>query len=150
MKWLVEVTQEAVVRSYVDLPRLRSPRAFPNWLLAIAGAVIHEKRRRDSRIIHLAEPDDSVGATETRTPPDLLSREEIRERLVVEMERLPAHYRVALALKYMNGLSVEEIAGRLVIPAGTVRSRLSRAYAILQRRIEGGPVAAGSEADPQP
>jgi len=145
-----EITQEAMVRAYVDLPKLRAPRAFANWLLAIAGCVVHEKRRRDSKIINLGEAEIPAQGAETRTPPELLSKEELRTRITAEMERLPPHYRVALALKYMNGLSVDSISERLMIPAGTVRSRLSRAYAILQRRLEGqaGPVSEEPEAAP--
>jgi RNA polymerase sigma-70 factor (ECF subfamily) len=132
-----EVTQEAMVRSFVDLPRLRTPRAFPNWLLSIAGCVISERRRSGARMVTTDDPASIADArTESLTPPELLSSEELRERLRQEMAQLPAHYRVALALRYMSGCSIEEIAARLMVPEGTVRSRLSRAYAILQKRLE--------------
>ena len=44
-----EVTQEAMVRAYVDLPKLRAPRAFANWLLAII-AISRTARRLLARI----------------------------------------------------------------------------------------------------
>ncbi len=132
-----EVTQEAMVRAYVDLPKLRVPRAFPNWLISIASTVLREKHRSDSKIINIESPDDAA-APKTYTPVETLTRAEMRDKLRIEMQRLPDHYRVVLALKYMNGFSVEETASKLLLPEGTVRSRLSRAYAILQQRLESG------------
>jgi len=138
-----EVAQESVVRAYASLPRLRAPGAFANWLLMIAENVLREKRRRDSRFIQLdaaeAGEQASGGAGGRPAGPpeahEVLSREEFRGRLKAEIDRLPTHYRVVLALKYMNGMTVEEIASRIQVPVGTVRGRLSRAYSLLRGRL---------------
>ena len=42
--------------------------------------------------------------------------------------RLPEAHRIVVSLRHFAGLSHEEIARTLDLPAGTVRSRLSRAY----------------------
>ncbi len=136
-----EVTQESMVRAYEQLPRLRAPGAFANWLLTIAVSVMSRKRRRDSKIIHLEDSVKGLEAPTAPTPIDSITDAELRERIVVEMDKLPTHYRVALALKYLNGYSIAEISDRLQVPAGTVRARLSRAYGMLRKRLEG---AAGS------
>ena len=130
-----EITQEAMVRAFECLPQLRAPRAFANWLFTIATSVLSDKKRMDSKMIRLAGSSEETDPVETRTPADALSREEMRDAVYREIQRLPVHYRVVLSLKKLNGLSVEEISGRLRIPPGTVRSRLSRAYATLQRRL---------------
>ncbi len=139
-----EVTQESMVRAYEQLPRLRAPGAFANWLLTITTSVMSKKRRRDSKIIHLEDSVKSLEAPAQPTAIDSLSDAELRERIVVEMNKLPAHYRVALALKYLNGYSVDEISERLQVPGGTVRARLSRAYGMLRKRL-GAPAAAGAD-----
>ena len=131
-----EIAQETLVRAYVNLARLRAPRAFGGWLIAIADSVVREKHRMDSKVISLESPDEAVETPPEAAPAEVLSREEMREKLLVEMRRLPAHYRVALALKYMKGYSVDQIAEQLLLPAGTVRARLSRAYGMLRRRLE--------------
>jgi len=143
-----EVTQAAMVTAFVELPKLRAPRAFANWLLTIANSMISKKRRRESRLIRLEEPDGVLGADGAPGPPERLSDEEIRERLVLEMQKLPQHYGVVLALKYLNGYSVEDIASRIQVPQGTVRARLSRAYGMLRQRL--APAILGKAAPPPP
>jgi len=138
-----EITQEAIVRAYVGLPKLRAPRAFSGWLVAIADSIVREKHRMDSKIITLASPDGAAESPPEAAPAEVLSREELREQLLVEMRRLPPHYRTALALKYMNGYSINQISQQLQLPEGTVRARLSRAYGMLRKRLE--PAVLGAE-----
>lgn len=57
---------------------------------------------------------------------------------------LPANQRTVIALRYIAGFSEAEVADLLAIPAGTVKSRLSRAAEALRRRAGHlGTVAAG-------
>ncbi len=131
-----EVTQETMVRAFTLLPSLRAPRAFANWLFQIATNVLIDRKRSSKRLVAI---DDRMGgdlAAEGPTPQEVLSREESRAFVHREIQKLPPHYRVTLALKYINGFSVEEIAQRHQVPAGTVRARLSRAYQVLRRRLE--------------
>jgi len=143
-----EITQETMVRAYVGLPRLRAPRAFPSWLFTIAGAVLADRVRAGSKVVPLEEEHESGGAP-VQSPAELFSREESRAMVHREIQRLPSHYRVALTLKHLDNLSVEEISKRLQVPAGTVRSRLSRSYALLHKGLSGrGLGAAAPEAGP--
>ncbi len=52
-----------------------------------------------------------------------------------EVDRLPASYRDAVVLCYLEGLTNEEAAGRLRWPVGTVKVRLSRARERLRKRL---------------
>ena len=49
---------------------------------------------------------------------------------------LDQRYRVAVVLHYIEGYSVAEIGKILKIPSGTVKSRLSKARALLKKQIE--------------
>jgi len=140
-----EITQEALVRAYTQLANLRAPRAFANWVLSIANAVMIDRRRADSKTVPLEDSGDELAPGPSLTPPDLVSEAETRTGVFRQMERLPVHYRVALALKYINGFSVEEIAVKLQVPEGTVRARLSRAYRLLRKKLEAA--AAGATVD---
>ncbi len=132
-----EIAQEATVRAYVGLPNLRAPGAFSRWLIAIADSVIRTKRRAESKIIVLESPAEHLETPPEAGPLSKLSRQELREELRVEMRLLPPHYRTVLGLKYMHDLTAEQISQRLMVPIGTVRSRLSRSYAILHKRLGG-------------
>ena len=52
------------------------------------------------------------------------------------VKELPDKYRIPVLLFYMEELSLEEIAGIVHAPAGTVKSRLHRAKKILKQRLE--------------
>ncbi len=131
-----EVTQETMVRAFTLLPSLRAPRAFANWLFQIATNVLIDRKRSSKRLVAIDDGPGGERAAEGPSPQEVLSREESREFVHAEIQKLPPHYRVTLALKYINGFSVDEIAERHQVPAGTVRARLSRAYQVLRRRLE--------------
>jgi len=139
-----EITQEALVRAYTQLARLRSPRAFANWVLSIANAVMIDRKRAGAKTVPLEETAEALARPDALTPPQVISDEETRAGVFEQMQKLPVHYRVALALKYINGLSVEQIASKLQVPQGTVRARLSRAYRLLRKKLEA--VATGAAA----
>ena len=57
------------------------------------------------------------------------------ERVRMELANLPADLVVVLELAYFEGLSSTEIADRLEIPTGTVKSRMARALATLREQL---------------
>jgi RNA polymerase sigma-70 factor (ECF subfamily) len=63
------------------------------------------------------------------------------------LEAVPATFRSALRLCYLDGLTHAEAATRLGCPVGTVRSRLARGRAILRRRLEATPAIAANHPD---
>src|SRR5262249_27112191 len=58
-----------------------------------------------------------------------------------ELNRLPERYRAPLILCYLEGLTHEQAAARLIWPVGTVKSRLSRGRDRLRDRLLRGGVA---------
>src|SRR5262249_7966558 len=70
-----------------------------------------------------------------RAPPDL------RPVLHAELDRLPEKYRAPVVLCYLEGKTNEEAARQLRWPVGTVKTRLTRARALLRRRLIGRGVA---------
>lgn len=67
----------------------------------------------------------------------------LREDLERAMDALPAEFRVVVVLAELEGFTYAEIAGMLEVPVGTVRSRLSRGRALLQKALWRQAVAAG-------
>ena len=81
-----------------------------------------------------------------------MAREEA-EALHEEIGRLPVAFRLPVVLCYFEGLTVEEAAGQLQWPDGTVRSRLARARDKLRRGftrrgvvLPAGPLVTGTDA----
>ena len=133
-----EVAQEALVRAYENLWSLKAPRRFSSWLLGIARNVASRALEERARLMTVGS--EPLAAAESKDvggePLGGLSAED-RKRILAEIEALDEHYRVAFVLRHQMNLPCAEVARRLALPEGTVRSRLSRAYAILRMKLRG-------------
>jgi RNA polymerase sigma-70 factor (ECF subfamily) len=142
-----DVVQETFMRAYVNLPKLRgvSVRAWLYRVALNAGNDVHRRRARrpedalerdDGKILDL--PDPALG-------PDAIAEGRERARVVREaLLALPVDYRTAVVLRDVNQLSYEEIAEALRVPLGTVKSRLSRARAMLADSLRGHAALSGA------
>ena len=61
-----------------------------------------------------------------RTPYALAEHQDLRVMLRVALEKLPLTLRTAVVLRDLQELSYQEIADRLGLPEGTVKSRINR------------------------
>ena len=125
-----ELAQEAFCRAWQHLPRLKRPDKFASWLYQTAHNLAVSALRKP----RLASLPDDVPAAKTSSPTEAGQHEELAQvhRAVGE---LPEPFRETVALRHFSGMSHEQIAEHLGIAAGTVRSRLSRGYAMLRERL---------------
>ena len=117
-----DITQDAFVAMWKQLPRLRDVDRFDAWLHRIvvnaARMAVRGRRRRRVREIPNGELDSGVAnASMTSIPADA-------RHLAAALSRLTPDQRALLALHYLEGRPVAEIAEILSIPPGTVKSRL--------------------------
>lgn len=98
------------------------------WLLGCARHVVVDHLRRARRWSNEVPEQADTQATDERVLAGQLS-----DRLHAAIARLPIEFREALVLYELQGLSYEETASVLQCPVGTVRSRLYRARAMLER-----------------
>ena len=128
-----DLAQEAFIRAYRRLETYRPEYSFRNWVLGICANVTKnrfrsESRRRALETEHLlANEGGDPGATRARSPRELALEEALM--------RLPDDTRALLVLKYMEGLSGEEIARTLNIGLGAVKMRLLRGREELLERM---------------
>jgi len=135
-----DVVQETFTRAFRNLPRLRGA-TVRAWLFRVAVNCAHDIHRQRSR--RPAEPlEDGEGRVLELPDPGLgpeataLARERadvVRQALA----ELPRDFRVAVVLRDVNQLSYEEMAEALSVPLGTVKSRISRARALLAAALRG-------------
>src|SRR6266542_5366716 len=124
-----DVVQEALLRAYLGLSRLRDPDRFGSWLCGIA--VNLAKMRLRGRAVQSRLVVAGGLAAETG---DLEEREVLR--LVQEaVQLLPPGQRDVVLMHYIDDLSCEEIARLLDTTPGAVRVRLHRARAQLRREL---------------
>lgn len=145
----LDLAQEIFVRVWDRLGQMNEPERFPSWLTSIArNACLDHLRRRKAR-----PPRQDIPAAEmTNLPsggpdPEQAWLANSRQQLVHRaMGHLSEINREIIVLKDIQGLPLEEIAGMLDLPLGTVKSRSSRARVELARAIldlEGGPGSGG-------
>ncbi|MFO0807829.1 MAG: sigma-70 family RNA polymerase sigma factor [Gemmataceae bacterium] len=94
-----------------------------NWLYTTARRVSSVARLG---AIRRAKREAVAAAARAVEPMDAMTGRELLAALDEELDRLPTTYREPLVLCYLEGLSRDEAASRLRIPAGTVKIRLER------------------------
>ncbi|MBK8335557.1 MAG: RNA polymerase sigma factor RpoE [Sterolibacteriaceae bacterium] len=131
-----DVAQEAFIKAYRALPSFRGESAFYTWLYRIGintakNYLVSQGRRAPTTTEFDSEEaesfDDGEQLRDINTPERMLQSKQIGETVNSAMDALPEELRTAIALREIEGLSYEEIAGIMDCPIGTVRSRIFRA-----------------------
>lgn len=113
-----DVVQEAFVRAWQHWSSIRGYADPEAWVrvTAMRIAVSRWRRMRTRTAAYLRHgPDRLVGPPGTETL-----------EIVDALRRLPEEQRVAIALYYLLGLPVKEVAREVGAPEGTVKARLAR------------------------
>jgi RNA polymerase sigma-70 factor (ECF subfamily) len=144
-----DVMQDALLKTYRYVDRIRDPDAFRTWLYrTVRNACLMKRRRR------VGEPAQHVsiehGETDrdgesvavdvedaSKGPDDLALNEWVGMRLRKALVALPPSYRVIVVLREMEGLSTREVAAVTGISEANVKTRLHRARVLLREQLEG-------------
>ena len=111
--------------------RSRRPDRLGPWLYRVTRTVAHRARLGAARR-RACEAKAATPSQASHEPPEA---DDVRPLLHDEIDRLPASYRSAVVLCYLQGQTHEEAAHRLNWPVGTVRGRLARARSLLRDRL---------------
>jgi len=108
--------------------------SFSTWVFTIARNLRIDKLRRNTGWQELSgEIEDRP--SEDDSPYDELQREQQRERVAEALETLTPEQNEVVRLAYIEGLTHTEIAERLSVPLGTVKSRMRLAYGKIRERL---------------
>lgn len=128
-----DLTQEVLVAVYSRWSRLAGSGnvdAYANRVLV--GKHVDVLRRPWRRETAVREPFDAVDDAATAAFDAVESRD---APLLRALAALPAPQRAVVVLRFVDDLSVDEIARVLDVPSGTVKSRLSRALVTLRTSL---------------
>ena len=118
-----DLAQQAFVRAWRQLARLRSPLAFGAWLRGIAVNTWLQEARRSPYRLEIPEGDLPEPDADGPEPGELAAA---RLDLSRALLRLKANERICVVLAYAEGLSHGEIAETTGWPLGTVKSNVAR------------------------
>ena len=125
----LDAVQEAFIDAFKAIDSFDRARAFYPWFYVLLRNRCYKMRTRNRET-------ESIEDTEILAPQTGLPRE---ERIALEraLVSLPREDRELITLKYLDGLSYQELAEHLQIPKGTVMSRLFHVRRQLQRKLTG-------------
>ncbi|HEX5418671.1 MAG TPA: RNA polymerase sigma factor [Gammaproteobacteria bacterium] len=134
-----EVVQQTLCRAVQELKLFRGDAALFTWLCRICRNAIADRYRskeyRGEQIVPLEDTAEIRAALERLSamlaldPQDAMQDEQVRRVVRVVLDYLPRRYADVLEWKYIQGLSIKEIAARLKLAPKAAESVLSRARA---------------------
>lgn len=143
-----DATQQAFFSAFRNLRTFRGG-SLRSWLSRIVVNACYDELRRVSRIQNLPlqiynqdneEMEDAQWLADPGSSPETRAETiELREAIQTCLQSLPEHYRLAVLLVDVEGLSYEEAAIALDIPTGTIKSRLARARNSLRLSLQHYP-----------
>jgi RNA polymerase sigma-70 factor (ECF subfamily) len=131
-----EVAQATICKAITKLGTYRGEAALFTWLCTFCRHEIStyfKRNRMETRSVNLVEDAPEVRAALESSagmfegPARAFDRAEIGRLVQVALDQLPPHYGNALEWKYLEGLSVKEIASRLQLSPKAAESLLTRA-----------------------
>lgn len=130
-----EAAQEGFVKAWRALDRFREGAPLRPWLLAIVANEARNRRRSAGRraalALRVAQEEDAGASAESAA-----LAHESRGALLDALSRMRPDDRLVLGCRYLLELTEAETAAALGVPAGTVKSRTSRALARLRGEVE--------------
>jgi RNA polymerase sigma-70 factor, ECF subfamily len=129
-----DVIQESYLMAYLNLRSFKGDGNAGGWLarIAVNEALGRLRRRRDYPPLRM---DDMDGGFTAYGPEQSARSDEALWLIESAIDALPRDYRMVFVLRAVEQLSIDETAQYLNIKPATVKTRLHRAKAILQRRL---------------
>jgi RNA polymerase sigma factor, sigma-70 family len=142
-----DLVQEALIRLWSGIPHLRNPYSFRTWMTRIVKNLFYDELRNRPRDIQIVSTDDLRENSDNKeqtineivddsTKPDnIVLSNELAELISDAIEKVPPQFRAVVLLRDVDGLSYDQIAEATHTDIGTVKSRISRGRAKIQRYL---------------
>lgn len=119
-----DLAQQAFLKAWQDIGRLKEPKAFATWLRTLAINIWRQHLRKNDAL------QDADDANDHALAPDRSAG--LQMDLDGALRTLSGNARVCVVLSYHEGMTHEEIASATELPIGTVKSHIRRSTERLQ------------------
>src|SRR6187200_3176255 len=135
-----DLTQDIFLKIFKALKTFDRRANFQTWIVSISRdlCIDHYRSVRKERqtIARGVDSNDLQPATLERGPYAQAEHQDLRAQLRQALETLPLALRTAVVLRDLQELSYQEIADRLGLPEGTVKSRINRGRIELAHKLK--------------
>jgi RNA polymerase sigma factor (sigma-70 family) len=124
----LDAVQEVAIKAYKNLRKIKKPEALTAWLTRITINYCLTEIKKGKRVMPVADVELS---------PDHQRKTDSLQPLMMQeaIETLPRDLQVIIFLKYYDGFTLEEIAGQMRKPVGTIKTMLHRALVALREEV---------------
>jgi RNA polymerase sigma-70 factor (ECF subfamily) len=127
-----DAVQDALVKAWRSWSSLRDREAFGPWFDRIVVNVCRDRMRRHRTILMVNL--EAAGEIESA---DVFGSMLAGDEVAGAVARLGLEHRIVIALRFWQDLTLEQVAERLDLPVGTVKSRLHYAVRALRQELGG-------------
>jgi len=133
-----DVVQESFLALWRQASRLDPARGLRSYLFTIVHNKAIDRLRRRGRKAEMPLDLDAPLASPASGPEDTVTRIEEQESVRAALLSLPEEQRQTVLMTYFGGMTINEVAGRMRVPSGTVKSRLRLALGHMRRSLDEG------------
>ena len=131
-----DVTQQVFLKLMTRIGQFRGDSEFTTWLYRLVVNTCLDERRKQRRLVPLTDFEVIGKPSQSGSQVTQYAQHETAALVQRAIAELKPKLRLPILLKYIEGLSYEEIASVLGCSKGTVASRLNRAHKALAGRLE--------------
>ncbi len=133
-----DVTQQVFLKLMTTIVQFRGQAQFTTWLYRLVVNACVDEQRKQRRFLPFgesvtSEPAGRMGTSGSQEKD--YARGQIAGAVQAAIGEMKPKFRLPILLKYVEGLSYEEIADVLGCSKGTVASRLNRGHKVLAKRL---------------
>jgi len=130
-----DITQQIFLKLFTAIRQFRGDSEFTTWLYRLVVNACLDERRRRRKLLPWGEMVAMKKPGERKPQEKQYARLEISEAVQAAIRELKPKFRLPILLKYIEGLSYDEIASVMGCSKGTVASRLNRGHSQLAKRL---------------
>ena len=131
-----DVTQQVFLKVINRVGQFRGESSFSTWLYRMVVNTCTDGARKGKAQALMLEGARLGAVVHGRPQEERLARAQTARSVQTAVSSLPPKFRIAILLRYFEGLSYEEMAKVLNCSMGTVASRLSRGHRILAEKLQ--------------
>jgi len=130
-----DVTQQVFLKLFTSINQFHENSQFTTWLYRIVANACTDEHRKRRRFVPFSPEIEVRTMVGKSSQEETYHRRQVADSVRGAIGELTPKLRLPILLKYVEGLSYDEIAESLGISIGTVSSRLNRGHKMLARKL---------------